>query len=87
MCILASSLDSFSDPKDRSLYYEFSSLKGIVFGIKTTTEDKLKVIKIIERKCRETERDDFKFYQARYSPEEKCITYSEMSLLSFKKDV
>jgi len=51
--ILAGSLDSFSDPKDRSLNYEFSSLKGIIFGIKTTTEDKLKVIKIIEKKCRE----------------------------------
>ncbi len=85
--ILASSLDSFSDPKDRSLNYEFSSLKGIIFGIKTTREDKLKVIKIIEKKCRETDRDDFKFYQAHYSPEEKCITYSEMSLLGFKKEV
>lgn len=85
--ILASSLDSFSAPKDRSLNYEFSSLKGIIFGIKTTTEDKLKVIEIIEKKCVETDRDDFKFYQAHYSPEEKCITHSEMSLLSFTKKV
>lgn len=85
--ILASSLDSFSDPKDRSLKYEFSSLGGIIFGIKTTTEDKLKVIEIIEKKCREAGRDDFKFYQAHYSPKEKCITHSEMSLLSFPKEV
>lgn len=85
--ILASSLDSFSAPKDRSLNYEFSSLKGIIFGIKTTTGDKLKVIKIIEEKCRETGRDDFKFYQAQYSSDEKCITHSEMSLLSFTQEV
>ncbi|MCX2524012.1 DUF2971 domain-containing protein [Larsenimonas rhizosphaerae] len=85
--ILASSLDSFSAPEDRSLNYEFSSLKGIIFGIKTTIEDKLKIIKIIEKKCKETDRDDFKFYQAHYSPEEKCITHSEMSLLSFTKEV
>jgi len=85
--ILASSLDSFSAPKDRSLNYEFSSLKGIIFGIKTTTEDKLKVIKIIEEKCIETSRDDFKFYQAQYSTDEKCITHSEMSLLNFTQEV
>ncbi|MCQ8882706.1 DUF2971 domain-containing protein [Pseudoalteromonas shioyasakiensis] len=85
--ILASSLDNFSDPKDRSLNYEFSSLKGIIFGIKTTTEDKLKVIKIIEKKCNETGRDDFKFYQAQYSSVEKCITHYEMSLLNFKKGI
>ncbi|MBB1345189.1 DUF2971 domain-containing protein [Pseudoalteromonas sp. SG45-2] len=80
--ILTSSSDSFSAPKDRSLNYEFSSLKGIIFGIKTTTEDKLKVIKIIEEKCKKIGRDDFKFYQAQYSSDEKCITHFEMSLLS-----
>jgi len=85
--ILSSSLNSFSDPKDRSLNYEFKSLKGIIFGIKTKTEDKLKVIEIIENKCKETGRNDFKFYQAHYSPDEKCITYSEMSLLRFSKKV
>lgn len=84
--ILASSLNSFSNPEDRSLNYKFSSLKGIIFGIKTTIEDKLKVIKIIGEKCRDEERDDIKFYQAHYSPEEKCITYSEMSLLSLTKE-
>lgn len=81
--ILSSSLDSFSDLKDRSLNYEFKSLKGVIFGIKTKTEDKLKVIEIIEKKCSETGRDDFKFYQAHYSPDEKRITHSEMSLLRF----
>lgn len=83
--ILSSSLDSFSDPKDRSLNYDFKSLKGIIFGIKTKTEDKLKVIELIEKKCSETGRDDFIFYQAHYSPDEKCITHSEMSLLIFTK--
>lgn len=83
--IITSSLDNFSDPKDRTLNYDFSSLKGIIFGIKTTMEDKLKVMKIIENKCRETDREDFKFYQASYSSKDECIIYSEMSLLSFTK--
>lgn len=85
--ILASSFDSFYEPKDRSFNYKFSSLKGIIFGIKTRTEDKLKVIEIIEKKCKENNRDDFKFYQAKYSPETKRISYSEMSLLRFTSGV
>ncbi|MFA6282882.1 MAG: DUF2971 domain-containing protein [Desulfurivibrionaceae bacterium] len=85
--ILSSSFDSFSDPKDRSLTYNFNSLKGIIFGIKTKTEDKLRVIKIIEEKCKANQRDDFKFYQAHYLADQKCITYSELSLLKFTKQV
>lgn len=83
--ILSSSFDSFADSKDRSLTYEFKSLKGIIFGIKTKTEDKLKIIKIIEGKCRENNRDDFKFYQARYSTQDKCILYSELTLIDLAK--
>ena len=85
--ILSSSFDSFSDPKDRSLTYDFNSLKGVIFGIKTTTEDKLSVIKIIEEKCKANQRNDFKFYQAHYSAEQKCIAYSELGLLKFIKQV
>lgn len=83
--ILSSSFDSFADAKDRSLTYDFKSLKGIIFGIKTKTEDKLEIIKIIESKCRENKRDDFKFYQARYSPQDKCIVHSELTLLNFSE--
>jgi hypothetical protein len=83
--ILSSSFDSFADPKDRSLIYDFKSLKGIIFGIKTKTEDKLEIIKIIESKCRENNRDNFKFYQARYSPQDKRIVHSELALLNFSK--
>lgn len=66
--------------------YDFSSLKGIIFGIKTSTDDKLKIIKIIEAKCTATGRDDFKFYQAVYSHKEKCIIHKELTLFEFSKD-
>lgn len=82
--ILASSLDSFSKEKSRVLKYNFESLKGLIFGINTKKEDKIKVMNVIEKKCKETGRKDFKFYQAYYSSEKKCINYSEMSLLKFK---
>ncbi len=83
--ILSSTLDDFIDPRDRTLNYDFSSLKGIIFGINTKTEHKLEIMEIIERKCIENGRVDFKFYQARYSSEDKCILHDELCLLQFNK--
>jgi len=36
---------------------------------------------IIEKKCTDENIEDFKFYQAYYSPEHKCVKHSELSLL------
>jgi hypothetical protein len=57
------------DDAARILTYNFSSLKGIIFGIETSIADKHSIIEIIQRKCTEQQRSDFKFYQAYYSPE------------------
>ena len=65
---------------DHTLTYDFKSLKGIIFGMRTSTEDKLKLIEIIERKCKENNRTDFKFFQADYSPENGDIHKYEMQL-------
>jgi len=46
-------------------------------------EDKLKIIKIIESKCRKENRKDFKFYQAYYSKQKGIIDHAEMTLLKF----
>jgi hypothetical protein len=81
--ILTSMLGSFSKKEDRALTYEFNSLHGLIFGIKTSMDDKISIMKIIEQKCRETGRKDFKFHQARYSHENSCIEFSELSLLTF----
>jgi len=81
--ILSSSLDSYSEPASRLLSYDFRSLKGIIFGIKTSKNDKLKIIKIIKEKCLKENRTDFKFYQAYYSADNKCVEHSEMTLLQF----
>lgn len=79
--ILSSGLNSFDDKNERLLKYDFNSLAGIIFGIRTSTEDKLKVMKVIEHKCKELDRKDFKFYQASYSAKEKSIVSREMGLL------
>lgn len=82
--ILDGSFNDYSDPKTRALKYRFEDLDGIIFGIRTTTSDKLKIMKIIEEKCRAESRKTFNFYQAYYSRRTKTIECSHLSLLKFK---
>jgi len=67
----------------RTLKYEFQSLEGVIFGMKTSDEDKLQIASVIEQKCRAERRTDFMFYQARFSPESGTIEHSKMGLLKF----
>ena len=59
--------DSYADHQ-RTLTYNFTSLKGTVFGIQTSDDHKLRIIDIIKRKCKEAGRTDFHLYQAFYCP-------------------
>ncbi len=55
---------SFGDLKDkpsRKLTYKFADLAGIIFGARTLAEDKLKIIKIIEQKCKAENRTSSSF--------------------------
>lgn len=83
--ILSSSLDSFSEEKNRVLKYKFESLEGLIFGINTKKEDKISIMNVIEKKCKEIDRKGFKFFQAYYSSEKKCIDFTAMSLLKFEE--
>ena len=68
---LISSLDS---EKNRILKYDTTALKGIIFGIKTSVEDKIRLI----QKVRATElHSDFKFYQAEYDDDLQEIKIRE----------
>ena len=51
-------------PRQRLVKYEFDTLKGIIFGVKTTDLDKLRIMRVIDRKCSEQHRSDFKYFQA-----------------------
>jgi hypothetical protein len=64
---LSSSLGTFDDPALRKLTYRFSDLEGIVFGIRTSLDDKRKIIEIVDKKCRESGRPLFDFGQATYN--------------------
>ena len=70
----------FHEEKNRTLSYNFNSLKGIIFGLRTSDEHRLSIIEIIERKCKKHKRTDFKFYQAYYSPETGDIQKYEIQL-------
>jgi hypothetical protein len=71
----------WSIAQPRALKYRFKDLAGICFGIKTSTEDKLRVMRIIEQKCLAERRTDFEFYQARFSHRTKSIGLVLLRLL------
>ena len=84
--ILRSRWSRLDEQKNRTRAYNFNSLKGIVFGIKTSDEDRIRIIEIVERKCKDNNRTNFKFFQAYYSPEDGDIRKYEIKLPLFDAD-
>lgn len=78
--ILNSSIDHYDIPKNRLLEYKFEDLEAIFFGMKTSTEAKIKIIDIIKKKCKENDRNNFVFYEMVYSNIKKQL-YPEKLLL------
>ena len=76
--ILDDDWSQFEGEEDRKLRYDFKSLKGIIFGIKTSDEHKQQIIKIVEETCRKNNRTDFKFFQAYYSHKDGGIRKDEV---------
>lgn len=79
--ILYSNLQRFDDLESRRLKYQFTDLTGIVFGIKTPTEDKLRIMRIVEQKCAAEKRQDFEFHQAYYCNQTKKIKLAPLTML------
>ncbi len=79
---LHSHLFNLEDKSNRKLQYNFDSLAAVIFGMKTPLNKKLEICKIIQAKCKVTGRNDFKFYQAYYSPQSGKIEHAEMGLLN-----
>ena len=69
-----------TDSKTRAIKYDFQDLEGIIFGINTTPEDKMKIVAKIEQLCEASKRDDFKFYQARYDSAQNKIRIDEVKI-------
>lgn len=77
-------VDPANSKNERALKYNFEDLTGIVFGMKTSIEHKIAIMKIIETKCRAYNRSDFLFYQSYFSPETGTISHLPLTLLKFK---
>lgn len=84
--ILDEGLGQFSKKDDRALIYDFNSLNGIIFGIRTPREDQVKIRETIreimeeKKKCPENNQTDFKYFQAYYSAEDGKIQKREIRL-------
>jgi hypothetical protein len=82
--LLWSSMNNLDDDASRKLRYNFADLTGIIFGIKTAAEDKLKIIRIIAQKCKAEGRHDFEFHQMQYSRQERRFRCSPLGLIRFE---
>jgi hypothetical protein len=75
-----------SESKDRLLSYKFEDLSGIVFGARTDLEDKLKIMRIIDRKCAEHKRSDFEFSEILFMPETSTFIERRLDLVKIKHE-
>ena len=78
--ILNSGIDGEIDKEYRILKYDFQNMRGLIFGINTTDEDKVKIFEIIQKKCAEYKRKDFEFYQAYYCNTNKNIQFKKFRI-------
>jgi Protein of unknown function (DUF2971) len=76
--------EELRDDASRKLRYNFADLSGIIFGARTAVGDKLKIMRIVEEKCRAEGRRDFGFHQMQYSRQERCFKHMPLSLIRFR---
>ena len=67
-----------SNPESRTLQYDFTQLKGVIFGMKVSNDDKYKMIELIKKECEKIKRKDFLFYQSDYSDKTACMEVRKM---------
>ena len=78
--ILTSSLIDLSPPHTRTLTYKFESLRGIIFGMRMSDSDKIRIMRIIFEKCRQQGRKYFEFYQAYYSRQSNSVEKEKLNI-------
>lgn len=80
--ILQNGMPDYIDSKNRCLKYNFDSLDGIIFGIRTPDTDKYKIIEAVEKLCDELHRESFNIYQAYHDANSKSIQYRPLLQVS-----
>ena len=69
----------FEDTKKHIFSYDLAAFKGLIFGINTSAEDKIKLLQKIRSISKLS--NDFQFYQAEYDDELQKITIREKKYL------
>lgn len=83
--ILSDILGIHETSEGRTFSYDYDTLDGIIFGINTSLSNKLKIMHIIDKKIGERSiRNNFKFFQAKYSPRTGRIEAHHLALVRHK---
>ncbi|MBN1840022.1 MAG: DUF2971 domain-containing protein [Campylobacterales bacterium] len=78
--LLNAGMDGEIDETYRKLKYDFQNLKGLIFGINTPMNEKVKIFEIIKNKCIEYQRNNFEFYEAYYCNFNKNIQFKKIDI-------
>ena len=78
--LLTDSFHRYADKFSRHLRYDLNSLTGIIFGLRTTLDDKLRLLQKISRLGKSLR--DFEIFQAEYDDETQIISIREKILLT-----
>lgn len=72
------------DKKDRVLRYKFEQLQGVIFGLRTTEEIQLEIMRIVEEKMKLHGHRAFGFYKAEYSSVRRRLIIRKYSLMKYE---
>ena len=80
-------LNGFLEPKyntaeNRKIKYNLKSLRGVIFGINTSLQDKKEIFYMILNICQKEKSDHIKLYQAVYSYDDNEIKTIELDGLN-----
>lgn len=78
--ILSKNPEDKTNKENRKVTYNFKDLDGIVFGIRTSLQDKIDIINIIKEKCIKEKRENFNFYQAYYCQASNQIEHLPLNI-------
>lgn len=83
--VLSDTLSIHNSDEGRSFTYDYDTLDGIIFGINTSLSDKVRIMRILEKKLESrTVPEPFKFFQARYNTRTGRIEADHLSLINTK---
>ncbi|MCY1300796.1 hypothetical protein D9M69_449080 [compost metagenome] len=75
-----STIMDLGDLELRKLRYDFNSLEGVIFGINTSLEHKVEIVRKVRGICAKYERKEFSFYQARYDSSARKIRVDKIDI-------